>query len=512
MGDSFTTPPLPTNDGGAGASDFVGSLGTTVSQDWDSAVGLAEKDADRLGKWLGSVWDNSQITEKSLALLAKVLAWVVLEVAEVEVSLLEKWIGFETTIYKAAAPVLAQAGADEATVAMGILLDAMGGTPGEAHNFGASAMAKVSAQAFNKLIQPFTLINSGLDPSKPGSGIAAQQYLLEKALGSSLQEWIVDQLGNHLGMGFFKTLGPFLGVLDRSVNPSNIVRQAMDSSFTFMMKAPLTRDLNRQFPVKDLGLTALAKLFVRGAIDQPTYLDRCLDTGLNAAQAQQLVLETAKLLSPGSIAKLLNLGFLHQADAEQLLAQQGYQPATITAQLYVDTHERYFKLQERVGEAAVTAWKHGYITQTRLEQILQLTGYTQDEITLLEIEGEFVKSTTTHDHITYGQIKAMYEENIIAIDDVITFLEAKGYTQAEVINLVLLDFTAATERAARRNVLEARLRVTAETEKVQATAAIAKSEQALADAKNALASELQAEASALGTPLQRAGILTLLHL
>lgn len=500
-------PPLPLNDGGNLSPDPAPSATYTAESDLTDMFNWMKGNAAALGQLLGIVWDNSHLTEKAMALLIDALAYGVTKLASLEAEVIVPWVQAEAKIYAQAAAPLEAAAADEAQIAMGILLQAMSGSIGGDQNFGGSALAGTAQQLFNQLVQPFTLMTSGLNPSQTGSGITAQQYLLEKASGMLLQEWVVEQLGNHLGMGFFKTLAPFLGIIDRSINPSNIVRQAMDSSYTFLLKAPLTRDLNRQYPIKDLGVTALAHMFIRGIIDEPTYLDRCLDSGINNLQAQQLVLESARLLDEGSIAKLLNLGYLQQSDAQKLLTQLGYQPAAVQARLYLDTHQRYFTLQERVGSEAVTAAKHGYITRDRLEQILKLTGYTLDEITLLEIELEFVKGTTTKDHLTYSQIKAMYNAQIVTIDDVILFLQAKDYSDQEVIDLVLLDFTVAAERAAQRNVLMARLRVAAQQDLVTAKADAAKNEQALADAKTQLASELQAEANTLGDLSTGSGIL-----
>lgn len=492
-------PPDPTNDLLAGAPDQISSATYTAQQDLDDLLNWMKTNATDLGKTMGSMWDNSQLTEKALGLLAEALAWIVTRVATVEAEVLDAWVKAEANVYQGAVAPLTAAAETELQVAVGLILQAMSGTAAGNPDFGTSGLAPIAMQMFNEFVQPFTLMTSGLDPSQVGNGIKAQQYLLSKALTSNLQEWVVEQLGNHLGMGFFRTLSPFLGIIDRSVHPSNIVRQAMDSSMTFLLKAPLTRDLNRQYPIKDLGVTALAHMYLRGIIDQPTYLDKCLDSGLNNTWANQLILETARLLGEGDVATLLNLGYVTQDAARQYLKTLGYQPADVEARLYLDTHKRYFTLQERVATEAVSAAKKGYIDQTRLEQLLQQLGYTSDEIALLEIELQFTKQSTTREHLTYGQAKALYEANIIGIDDVITFLQLKGYSDTEVIDLVLLDFTEAEQRAARQNALVARLRVTAAADLVSATSERQKNEVALATAKEQLAAELNAEAAALGT-------------
>ena len=507
-------PPFPVNDFNLGSPDPAPSATYTAESDLNDMLNWMKQNAADIGGTLGNIWDNSQLTEKAIALVTEALAWIVTKLATVEAEVVETWAAAEAAVYTGAVQPLESAAATEAQTAMGILLQAMGGGFGSDSNFGSSPMAATAQQLFNQLVQPFTLMQAGINPANVGSGINAQQYLLEKASGMLLQEWIVEQLGNHLGMGFFKTLAPFLGIIDRSINPSNIVRQAMDSSFTFLLKAPLTRDLNRQYPIKDLGVTALARTYIRGVIDENTFLDRCLDSGVNNLQAQQLVLESAKLLSEGDIATLLNLGYLQQSDAEKLMAQFGYQPSTVQAKLYVDTHKRFFQIQERIGYAAVTAAKHGYISQDTMETILKQVGFTQDEISLLDIELQFVKTTLkpTRDHMSYFQIHELYINNIISIDDVITFLQAKEYTPQEVIDLVLLDFTVAAERAAMRNTLVARLRVEQAMASTQAATELTKHETALATAKEQLASELAAEAATFGQLSAGAGILTSLGL
>lgn len=505
----FTNPPLPTNDGGTPAQDQP----TTGTYDTKATIGdiisALTAAAPQLGPLFGTIEASSGVMERHLSILTETLKWIVLHLAKVETDIAEPWAAAEASAYEAAIPALTEAATIEAAAALDVLSSALVSASGGEVTFGHTDMAEQAQRLFNEVVQPFTLVNSGFDPRQTGSGTKAQSYLLNQATQLALNEWIVEQLGNHLGMGFFKSLAPFLGIIDRSVNPSNVIRQAMESSYAVLLKAPLTRDLNHQYPIKDLGLTVLAKLFLRGAIDQATYLSKCLDSGLDNTQAQQLILETAPQLSRGDIAKLLSLNYITTQDARNLLAQQGYQSATIDAILYLDTHYRYFTIAERVGNAAVSAWKLGRITQTRLEQILQQTGFTQDEITLLEIEGEFAKQHGQKS-LTYSQVKELFAANIIGESDVLTFLENEGYSQTDAINLLLLDFTKEATRAATKDRLIASLRVQAEEAKISSAVAQNKNEAALAAAKEQLASELDAEATALGRIETRPGILALL--
>lgn len=489
---------MPTDDGGLGSQDQPPTPQWSASQSLDDAWNWIKSHDVDIAAFRLAVASKDQVFERAISVFVKVIGYLAPELAELEAELIEAWVSAEATAYQKAADPLEQAAATEASVALDLLTKVMTGSPDGNTDFGAAPLSSVIESFFTQILQPFTLVNSGLDPTVVGSGLKAQQWLLSKSLALTMQEWIVEQLGQHLGMGFFKTLAPFLGILDRSINPSNVVRQAVESSYTVLLKAPLTRDLNHQYPIKDLGVSALAKLFIRGAIDQQTYLNRCLDTGLNNEQAQQLILETAKQLSRSDIARLLTAGYLTQQDARNLLQQQGWQDTALDAVLYLDTHARYFTIQERIATKAVTAWQHKYIDTAQLESILQQMGFTQDEITLLEIEGQFTKNTDGQRKLTYTQVKSMFEANILGIDDVLTFLQNDGYSETDTTNLVLLDFVQAAERTEMKNKLVAQFRVQQQEALVAAQSELTKNETALAAAKQALAAELQKEADLFG--------------
>lgn len=503
------TPPFPASDT-APSSDQAPTPNYTPASDVDAQWQYIKAHADEISKTVGAIHEGTGIVDRTIAKIAKVLAYIVPLIAQLEAHLIEKWTQAEAEVYSGAVAPLTEAAASEASDLMAVLLQAMAGEVGGQVTFSSLPMGTVAQQAFTEIVQPFSLVASGLDPSQPGSGVQAQSYLLSKAMSLALQEWIVAQLGDHMGMGFFKTLSPFLGIIDHSLNPANVVRQAMESSYQVLLKTPLTRDLNRLYPVKKLGATALAKAFIRNAIDETAYLNQCLDLGLSNDEARNLLAITAVMPTRADVAKLLNDGYLTQDRARAALALLGYDESMVDALIYLDTHQRFFTLQERVGGEAVTAWKKGFIDQPTLEQYLQQLGYTSDEITLLEIEGKFTKQATDQKELTYSQIKELFKENLLGIDAVITFLQNQGYSPTNVELLVLLDFTSAEQRKAQRDAFAARLRVQAEQDRVAAISETAKGEAALAAAKKKLADELDTEASALGTITQLPGALTAL--
>lgn len=503
------TPPYPTDSAGP-ASDPQPASTYSPEQDLNDRLTWAQGHKDDLGQLLSDLDDRAKNLPKSMAWAAKGIGWLLHGILDWEI----EWKGayfnaiskLVISILPDAETLLGEIFAAEFPVFEQVITSAV--TPNV--EYGGGAMADIAQIIFQSMVQPFSLIGNAANPTQLGSGIENQQYLLGQSLGLAVATWAIDSIAQFTGGGVLRTLWPIMNMISQAVNPYNAVRMAMEYGYRFFIQQPLTRDMNHAYPIKDLGLSALAKLYIRGEITEDVYLSRCLDSGLDNTQAGQLIVESQKMLSEGDLAKLHALGIMSAQDVLDHLKQMGYPPGTAEAVLYLQTHARYFTYQERVGNEAVDAWKHGYITQARLEQILPQLGFSQDEIQLLEIEGEFTKGQKG---LSYSQVKQMYEANLVDLNYVINFLstyEGVGYRPQDIQNLVLLDFTAAVEKQARAAELLARLRTTAESDRVSAATEAAKNETALANAKKKLADQIDAEAKLLGTLESLPGIVSLI--
>lgn len=502
-------PPMDTNNPDP-STDPSPSTTYSPQGELDDTLAWMQTHSQDVGQLLSDIQDHSKSLAKSAGFAANTLGWILSQIYKLYAVSGETLTQIEADAFKAVLAASEDIQATEFADVVPMLQSIMGGSAGPNVNFGGSSLGDVAGILYDLVIKPFSLIESTADPSQVGSGIQNQSFLLSQALGLAVTQWFVDSASSRMGGGVLKSLQPILWLMSSAVNPYNAVRMAMDASYKFLLSAPLTRDLNRAYPIKDLGLSALAKLYIRGEITGDEFLSRCLDSGVNNQWAEQLVFETQKYISPGDIALLLNHQLLTTDEARTRLLQQGYLPGEADLRLYIDQHSRYWSIAERVGNEAVAAWKKGYIDQGKLESILQSTGYTDPEIKLLELEGQFTKQTTDHKSLDYTQIKDMFKRNIVGIDDVINFLAAEGYTADDVNKLVLLDFTEAAEMQVREATLIARLRVAQEQADIQAAAAAAKSEADLAAAKKALASALGQAAGELGALQTLAGIQALL--
>lgn len=493
-------PPFPTDAKGAFADDQPTTASLSAEKEWDQRHAWERKHAEELGRQAATEWDSSGIGDSILSGIVSAWAWYCRGVLKWELSFDQEMFTLASQVMDKILPLARDEGAKILELMVLQYANVIQDTPTSNNSLGQGEIAKATVGVFEALANQFSLLKSGINPRDPGSGIKAQQLLVANVTGLVATNWWIDWASQHLGLGQLKDLQPVRQMADEIVNTRNVIRQANNAAYAMLLHAPLTRDLNRAYPIKNIGLNALARLYVRGAINQHDFFDKCLDSGLDSTQAQQLVLESAKMLGSGNIGDLVNHGFIGEDDALTYLKHSGFQEGDARALLYAETHSRYWSIQERVGNAAVTAWTKGRISKDRLESILQQCGFTDDEITLLKIEQEFAKHVASKE-LTYSQVRQLFEANIIGIDDVIDFLDHQGYNAADRNNLVLLDFTKLEERQSRLAKLAARDRVQADSERIQAAADEQKQQRDLANARKALASALDDEAKVLGNLL-----------
>lgn len=517
MGTLGAPPPFPPSSSEP-AGDATSTALWTASSALEDTFNWLIANGETVAKWLHDTLGLSKLGEETLALFVKILAFIPLELLKAEESTYTAWLTVLVSVLEKILPAAETAQEAIGELLFPILTDLLQASAGDTLEYGAGPLANFTSSLMSQVVTRFTLVNTGVDPNQPGSGLQNQQYLLRQALGIAVAQWFIDSMQGHLGMGVLRVFQPVLNLLESAVNPMNAVREAMDASIGAFVRTPLVRDINNAHPIKNLGLSSLAKLFIRGAIDETTYLQRCKDSGLPAEQAEELLIEAATLPSVSEISTMLQDGQITEDDALTLMKQRGYPDPWGNRVLYVETHERFRSLQQTVANDAIAAWKKGYIDQPTMEQVLQQMGYQEQEILLVEIEGEFtsevVKLKQTKPAgsktLTYDQVKQAFEHDLLSIDDVITFLTNEGYNADDLKTLVLLDFTVAAERQARQATLDARLRVQEETALEQAQKDLAKNETALAKAKQQLAGALDQEQKLFGELTTASGVLTLL--
>lgn len=490
MVENTTNPPYPTDSGPAAAAESPLANQYSPKTVFDDVLHSLEASSPALEVLAHSMSKPEKTATGLIMTIAQILGDIWLAVLRTLIPLDKAYLDSFELLHEDELQYGVPAARKLLGEQLGVVQGALGANHAQDFSIPETGTSIGAKDIFDTLIFPFTLIQATADIRKPGSGFVNQKYLLKRALELNLAEQTVDTLARVVGFGWIAQIKPLLEFIDRSINPANVVREAMEQAYSFLMKAPMQRDMNRQHPVKDLGVHALAKLRTRGAISDGEYFERALDSGLNNEQAVELIVETSKLLSNSEIADLVNRGYIEEADAVQQLNWHGYSDYQARSVLFLETHKRYFAFQERVGTEAVTAWKHGDIDQGHLESMLQNLGFNEDEIKLLELEGQFVKKTIKTKKLSYSNVRDAFKDNLVDLDYVINYLQQDGYSQDDMRILVLLDFVKAEERDLKNAELMARIRVQEAEALELATKEEKKGETDLAKAKRDLAAEL----------------------
>ena len=306
-----------------------------------------------------------------------------------------------------------------------------------------SGVASVAAGAYDSICAPLGL-TTGVDPSKNGAGQQNSQFVLGSLINLHLNTWLINIISNLTGFGFLKFINSFDDCILAAMNTRAMGRLAFKPYMQTLMVDPLTRDLQQQFPIKDAGTTAIIREFIRGATTSADMNTRLAQHGLGATYSAELLSELQKEMSLSDLAWLVARKYWTYDQAQTYLAQIGY-PSLYTA-LVID----------HAVDAFEEPWEHELLA----EWIYQYENKLIDYPTF--VSGVGTSATTTqngtralavgqlkHDRpkrLTYGQVKALFLENLWNADQVETWLTEEGYSAADVQSLFLLDFAQQSER------------------------------------------------------------------
>jgi len=386
------------------------------------------------------------------------------------------------------------------------------GSPKSGAGSAPGGIGDISSAMMATIVDRLGLFVDPIPPSQNDAGIINAQYLLQQGVQLNLSMWAINHLSHLPGLGWLKHIGDFDNVIFQMVNPPNMVRMMMDAMYTQLVRLPLTRDLNRRFPVKDLGIAAMAKLYMRGSITSQQYQDKLLDSGLDATQAEQLLIETWKPLSVADVGTLVMHKYMTEADALTYLQQIGLMPPYDQLTLTLETHREVFARQRSVGNSLISAYHKGAFDFPTLTTLLTELDFNDAEIAVVGVEHttNALKLPKVKDPgtvtLTFTDVKELFARSLVDLDFVINYLTNEGYDAQDMQYLILLFFTSSAQIAVNQATLAARERVQAQSALVRAAATEKKNEDALAAALKAEAAQLNANANLFGTPIAPSGI------
>jgi hypothetical protein len=321
-------------------------------------------------------------------------------------------------------------------------------------------LESVAAGVFDSILAPLSGIYGATNPSAAGAGEANSQFALGSITSIHLATWAINILSNITGLGTLKFINSFDEAITGAINSRAIGRIAMKPYLTKFMADPLERDLNKRLPLDSGSPSSLLKSYIRGSLTRAQLIDKMRGKGYAEDVTEQLLLDTARLLSVEEMVWLVNRGAWTPQMAYDMLEQQGC-PAPYAAAVFQYAQSGSQRTVWRgIASDLVTAVGNHQIDNPTARQILANSELTEDEVNAYMLRAALQAETPRR--LSYSQVKQLYAESLVDLDYVTRFLQAEQYNPEDVELLVLLEFTKIEERKQRALDLAEKRRVAAE--------------------------------------------------
>lgn len=325
-----------------------------------------------------------------------------------------------------------------------------------------TGLKPAAAGMFDSILAPIAGIFSAANPAKSGAGESNAQYALGSIVAIHLSTWAVNILSNLTGIGALKFINSFDDVITGALNSRSIGRLALRPYLTAFMADPLTRDLNKRYPLKVGYPTDLIRRYIRGAMTQGELKDSLRGLGYDDEVAADLLLSTVKFLGLDDLVWLFNTGQWTFTDCQTYLEHQGY-PSDQARVAFIRQRNSLVDSQMRsLANSLVDAFIDQRITNEDLRYLLHKVGFTQEEENAMALRGATLQELPRR--LSLSQVKQLYAASLLDLTYVLNYLKEEGYSDDDADLLALLEFTEAADRAQRKLDLQERRRVTLESQ------------------------------------------------
>lgn len=495
MGSGFSQPPGNAGDLGPikGSDDLLSGVDLEfLRQNTEASVdSILQKALEEARKDTGSLYGLATFVAFFIHLISDEAGALEKKSLNAVQPVLQALVEGATTILLPAAGLAGRL----SSVFVGMLAGAIGkgtGQPGE----DAGPPAGVAGQyAYDNIVAPMAGITGATDPTTAGAGEANIQRTLGGIVELHLVTWVINLLSNLTGVGALKFMNSFSEVMTSALNVRGMSRVAMRPYMDAMITKPATHELNSKWPLNFTSEASIVKAYLRGAYTAEEFRAKMRAEGYDDTWATQAVLDSSKELSLSNVVYLVRSGGWTQDYALQYLTNTGWDPRAGAIAFAQEMFSLVFELNKRQADALGNHFANGDLDEQDYLNVLAKLGFTELEQSayrnLYALETEFTKP------LTYTQVTNLYNQSLVDLDFVRNWMLKNGNSPDDADLLILLDFTAADQKQARKSALGAAARVASihaaeETavKKAQGDASLAAAYQQLADSKAKLAASL----------------------
>jgi hypothetical protein len=327
---------------------------------------------------------------------------------------------------------------------------------------GPGPTSSAAGVVFDKIMGPMLHILTPGDPRKQGAGEENAQAILGTIVNLHLSTWAVNVISNLTGMGYLKWINSFDDAILSGINARGFSRLASKPYLDKFVVRPLSKDLNRAYPV-DFGSTSqLVKRYIRGNMTEVELKAELRKLGFDDAVAEDLLLDSIRFLSLSDVAWLVNTEKWQPGEAVTYLEHQGYPAGIAPVALFRECNARIESQMYSLASSLVDAFVDRRLDNPTLRRLLKSAGLPHDEIEAYSTRGAILQELSKR--LSLSQVKSLFQEGLVDLDYVMRFLQDEGYGADEVDLLALLEFTRKEDREQRKADLLERRRVALEAQ------------------------------------------------
>ena len=305
-----------------------------------------------------------------------------------------------------------------------------------------------TATVFDQIMAPLLNLLTPANPATPGAGETNAQHILGTIISLHLSTWMINILSNVSGLGILKWINSFEDAVTAGINARSFSRLASRPYLDKFVVTPGTRDLNLRYPLELGSVSQLVKRYIRGNISQEELKRILRGKGYDDAVVEDLLLDTAKMLSLGALGVMVKQGFWSDADAVQHLEQQGYPHDLAEVMLWMEVNDLAFSQERSLANSLVDAFIDRRIDNPTLRYLLEKAGFTADEVNAFVTRGAILQELPKR--LSRADVVALYNESLVDLTYVRTWLEEEGYAYQDAELLELLYFCRKEEREERK--------------------------------------------------------------
>lgn len=301
---------------------------------------------------------------------------------------------------------------------------------------------------FDQILAPMLNLLTPSSPGKAGAGEANAQHILGTIISMHLSTWMINIISNLTGLGALKWINSFDDAVTAGISARGFSRMATRPYLQTYVVDPATRDLNTRWPLEIGSVSQLIKRYIRGNISRERLKEVLRGKGFDDAVVEDLLLDTAKLLSVEAVVWLVNQGKWGEEQAIESLKQQGYPEALAPAVFELERTSLVRAEYHTLASSLVNAFIDRRLDNETLRYLLREAGFTQEEVNAYATRGAILQELPKL--LTRADVAALYNEGLVDLTYVRQWLDTQGYSEDDADLLELLYFCKKEERNDRK--------------------------------------------------------------